>query len=101
MKGQLKAKVNGEAFSAEALCFTERGQAENCETDKWVMCFEGSCSALRSAAFSSAIDSSTHTPHAEWESMLSGGCEPPQPLTHLQASHTSTQSNYNFFDFAR
>lgn len=35
MKGQLKAKVNGEAFSAEALCFTKRGQAENCETDKW------------------------------------------------------------------
>lgn len=34
VKGHLKANVNGKVFWVSALCFTKRGQAKNCETDK-------------------------------------------------------------------
>lgn len=80
----------GRPFLSGCIVFCEkkkRGQAEN--PDK-CGCFEGSCSALRSEAFASAIDSSTNAPHAEWKSMLSGDRGPPQPPTHLQVTHVST-----------
>lgn len=76
VKGHLKDNMNGEAFWVSLLCYTKEVMLQTARLIS-VDLSEG-----WSEAFALAIDSSSKTPLRKWKSMISGGWQPSQPLTH-------------------